>query len=423
MKENSPDLDEHLKLTRRYFLGLGAAGLAGLGASGLAAGESGPEAEMERALARLEYLTPERKFGNVGRGKPPPHKHPEEKLRAVGLTRETWQLEVVPDPETDAKLENPLSRERGNALDWNGLMKLAEKHAVSFLQVITCLNMESPLGTGLWEGVPLREVIWMARPVKNIRRVFYHGYHNDDPKQLFQSSLPVGRVLEDPPGMPPVILCYKLNGQWLTPVRGGPVRMVVPDAYGFKSVKWLNRVVLSNLFHANDTYAGGNNDIDSSLKTFARFIGCPRKAPPNKPLVVTGLAQVGISGLSRVQVWLHPSGSPLPEGDPHFTRGNWKDAEILPPPKQWGGDLPGDLPGGRLPGAPFGFNPATGRPKEWPLWNTIAHWAVALPGAPPGEYDLRCRTIDRAGHAQPMPRPFRKGGRNDIQKVTIRIEE
>ena len=77
--------------------------------------------------------------------------------------------------------------------------------------------------------------------------MFYHGYHNDDPKQLFRSSLPVGRVLEDHDGLPPVILCYKLNGEWLDAERGGPVRVVVPEAYGFKSVKWLTRVVLTNL--------------------------------------------------------------------------------------------------------------------------------------------------------------------------------
>ena len=82
-----------------------------------------------------------------------------------------------------------------------------------------------------------------------------------DPAQLFQSSLPVSRVLEDAPGTPPVLLCYKLNDEWLSPIRGGPVRVLVPDAYGFKSIKWLNRVVLSNLFHANDTYAEKNNDI------------------------------------------------------------------------------------------------------------------------------------------------------------------
>jgi DMSO/TMAO reductase YedYZ molybdopterin-dependent catalytic subunit len=63
---------------------------------------------------------------------------------------------------------------------------------------MTCLNIGCPLGMGLWEGVPLREIVWLTRPRENLRRVFYYGYHNDDPKQLFQSSLPVGRELVAP---------------------------------------------------------------------------------------------------------------------------------------------------------------------------------------------------------------------------------
>ena len=121
---------------------------------------------------------------------------------------------------------------------------------------------------GIWEGVPLRKILWMTQPVKDLRRVFYHGYHNDEPTQLFRSSLSVNRILEDPFDIPPVIVCYKLNGNWLTSERGGPVRMVVPEAYGFKSIKWLNRIVLSNLSHSNDTYAQQNNDVDSPIKTF-----------------------------------------------------------------------------------------------------------------------------------------------------------
>src|SRR2546421_437033 len=136
----------------------------------------------------------------------------------------------------------------GTALDFDGLLKLGEAHAVHFAKVMTCLNIGCPLGMGVWEGVPLREVVWLTRPRENLRRVFYHGYHNDDPKQMFRSSLPIGRVLEDPDGVPPVVLCYKLNGHWLDARRGGPVRVVVPEAYGFKSVKWLTDVVLTNLF-------------------------------------------------------------------------------------------------------------------------------------------------------------------------------
>ena len=171
----------------------------------------------------------------------------------------------------------------------------------------------------------------------NVRRVYYWGYHNDDPKQLFRGSLPISRVLEDPFDLPPVILCYKLNGRWLEPARGGPVRMVIPEAYGFKNVKWLTHVALTNLYHANDTYALENNDIDSPLKTCPGKLSVPDKVKSNTPIPVTGWAQCGISGLAKVQTWVQRSDTPWPSDDPYFTRAPWVDARILPPPAQWGG--------------------------------------------------------------------------------------
>ena len=134
----------------------------------------------------------------------------------------------------------------------------------------------------------MRDVIWLAKPVTNVRRVFYYGYHNDDPEQRFQSSLPIGRVLEDPPGEHPVILCYKLNNQWLSPENGAPVRVIVPDAYGNKSVKWLQKIVLTNEFKANDTYAGWNNDTASHSKTYARFLHVPEKVATGQPVADHG---------------------------------------------------------------------------------------------------------------------------------------
>jgi hypothetical protein len=253
--------------------------------------------------------------------------------------------------------------------------------------------------------------------VTNIRRVFYYGYHNDDPEQRFQSSLPIGRVLEDPPGQHPVILCYKLNDQWLTPRGGAPVRMVVPDAYGNKSVKWLQRIVLTNEFKANDTYAGWNNDTVSHSKTFARFLHVPREYPEGRPIPITGLAQVGMSGLSKVQYFVQRKGTEPVDGDPHFTRADWNDAQCLPPPEDWGGGLPD----GKLPPTPRQIDTKTGKPLTWPLRDTILHWAALLPGLSAGEYVIRCRTIDANGVAQPLPRPFPKSGANGIQSQRITV--
>ncbi len=408
---------QHVDLTRRYFVQLGAAGLAGLCCSPLWGKDPHAKDALQEAVARLEYLTRAGEFQIVSRGKPRPDKLTSEKRLEVGLDRQTWQLEVTADPQSNAQVENPLTRQRGNAIDWPQLMQLAAERAVRFMKVMTCTNIGQPLGMGLWEGIPMRDIIWLAKPVTNVRRVFYYGYHNDDPDQRFQSSLPIGRVLEDPPGEHPVILCYKLNDTWLEPENGAPVRVIVPDAYGNKSVKWLQQIVLTNESQANDTYATWNNDTVSHTKTYARFIHVPEQAAPDQPIPITGLAQVGMSGLSKVQVALQCEGESSDQEDPHLQRGPWQDAEILPPPREWGGGLPS----GQLPAVPRQINPADGQPRQWPLRDTIVHWAILLPGLQSGKHTVRCRTIDANGIAQPMPRPFPKSGANQIQSQVITV--
>jgi DMSO/TMAO reductase YedYZ molybdopterin-dependent catalytic subunit len=293
-------------------------------------------------------------------------------------------------------------------------LKLGEQHAVRFPKVMTCLNIGCPLGMGLWEGVPLREVIALAQPREDVRRVFYYGYHNDAQDQMFRSSLPLGRVLEDYFDLPPVILCYKLNGEWLDSQRGGPVRVVVPEAYGFKSIKWLSHVVLSNIAHANDTYANGNNDLDSPLKSFAATLLVP-KPKAGEPIVVTGYAQVGISGLTKVQTWLSPADEDWPSDDKYFLKAPWADAKILPPPEKWK-----NLPDESIPAATHGFDDR-GRPRTWPMRLAKAHWIAVLPPQPAGEYSFRCRTVDEKGIGQPLPRPMRKSGHAAIETVTIKV--
>jgi DMSO/TMAO reductase YedYZ molybdopterin-dependent catalytic subunit len=371
--------------------------------------------ELAEAVAKIEpYFTSPAKFQDVSRGNPVPHRLPEAKRKEVGLTQDSWFLEIVSDADSPATIGQQFTREKNTALDFKTLLKMGEKNTVRFAKVMTCLNIGCPLGMGVWEGVPLRDLVWLAKPTANLRRIFFHGYHNDDPKQIFRSSLPAGRVFEDYDDLPPVLVCWKLNGRWLTPERGGPVRIVVPEHYGFKSIKWFNRLTLSNGAAANDTYISGNNDVDSPLKTFAAILDFPKKIAPDAPIPVTGYAQCGIAGLAKVQVWVNPKDKPWPADDPYFTTAPWADAHILPPPKDWGGDFP---EGFSLKGV-MGFDDA-GKPRQWPMRLAKAHWAALLPGLAAGEYVLRCRTIDAKSQAQPMPRPFKKSGRCDIEEMKL----
>jgi DMSO/TMAO reductase YedYZ molybdopterin-dependent catalytic subunit len=408
-KEIDNFLLAHREVTRRYFLRLGLGGAAALKVwPSHGAGVESPE--LAAAIQNLEpYFTAPDQFRDVSRGKPLPHSLSEAKKEEVGLTRESWKLEVISDPDNPCSMRRALTKKEGTALDFKALLKLGEKHSVRFAKVMTCLNIGCPLGMGIWEGVPLREIIWLVQPRENLRRVFYYGYHNDDPEQMFRSSLPIDRVLEDPFDLPPVILCYKLNGEWLTSERGGPVRVVVPEAYGFKSIKWLSHVVLSNLFHANDTYADGNNDVEGWLKTFASTLSIPREVKRGEPIPVTGYAQVGLQGLAKVQVSMRSNAD---EG----TLEQWSDAQILPPPKEWG-----HLPENKVPAGTLGFGAESGRPTAWPMRLAKVNWAVLLTGVAAGEYTFRCRTVDEKGFAQPMPRPFRNSGQAAIETIDIKV--
>ena len=406
----------HAAVTRRFFIRQAGAGMATIGSLKLFADPTAAADTFSKHLAALQYLTPSEEFRNVERHKPLPYKLPLEKRREVGLERETWKLEVIADPDSNSRLRKPLTKKKGTALDFPGLMALAEKNKARFLKVMTCNNIGNPLGMGLWEGVPLRDVIWLAQPDRNVRRVFYRGYHNNKPNQIFQSSLPIGRVLEDPPGEQPVILCYQLNGKPLPGQRGGPVRIIVPDAYGFKSIKWIQQIFLTNHYQANDTYAEQNNDIDSKMKTYARFLHSPKKVEAGEPIPVTGVAQAGQSGLTKVQVWLHDAKQSLPRGDRYYTTADWKDAEVLNPGPAWADHLPTKP----APAIPHQID-ANGNPVSWPLRNTLTHWAALIPSVPKGKYELRCRTIDQNGVAQPMPRPFQKSGGNAIQMEAVRV--
>ena len=89
-------LDEHLDCTRRYFLRCGGAGLMTLHSLSCLADAQQHDPQLQKTLAALEtWLTLPTDFRDVSRGKPKPHSIPIEQKKEVGLTRDTWKLEVV----------------------------------------------------------------------------------------------------------------------------------------------------------------------------------------------------------------------------------------------------------------------------------------------------------------------------------------
>jgi DMSO/TMAO reductase YedYZ molybdopterin-dependent catalytic subunit len=361
------------------------------------------------ALAGLRFLRP----GNTGPGGYDSLKG--EDLIKARLTPESWQVEIIGE---GVEIEKPRKFDDNTALDYATLLELGKKHSVKFVKAMQCRGYNCPQGHAVWEGVPLREVIRLLGKVGNALRVDFSGYHDkENPKIRYHAvSASYTQAMENAPGDPPIILAYRLNGAPIPVLRGGPVRVIVPFAYGFKNVKSLQRLKLTSDTKPLNTYGG---DPDSYLKTMAWSEGATTFRA-GVPITFSGAAVCGLAGLKRVEYWLRPdSGTDgkLSDDDPAWKTATWQPCVIVPPPTDW----QTHLPAGISPKELWGFDPETGKPKEWPLRYSLAMWTATLPDLKAGTYELRVRSVDQSDFAQPEPRPQQRSGKNAIQCKIIKV--
>lgn len=101
-----------------------------------------------------------------------------------------------------------------------------------------------------WTGVRLADVLERAGVQDHAVEIILEGadkgtFTEPNPKTPgtihYARSLPIQKA-----SRPEVILAYQMNGQDLPPDHGFPVRAVIPGWYGMASVKWLNRVIVTD---------------------------------------------------------------------------------------------------------------------------------------------------------------------------------
>jgi DMSO/TMAO reductase YedYZ molybdopterin-dependent catalytic subunit len=115
------------------------------------------------------------------------------------------------------------------------------------------------VGTAEWTGVPLSILLDRAGVRANACEVILEGADGgmiEDPKSppgklQFARSIPLEKARAD------VVLAYKMNGGNLPPEHGFPVRAIVPGWYAVASVKWLQRIVVTD-----QTFTGYYQTID-----------------------------------------------------------------------------------------------------------------------------------------------------------------
>lgn len=82
-----------------------------------------------------------------------------------------------------------------------------------------------------WEGVSATHVLAVVKPLPAARHVIFHSYDG----YTTNVALPVF-------GDTDVLLAHGWEGKPITTDHGGPVRVIIPKFYFWKSAKWVNRI-------------------------------------------------------------------------------------------------------------------------------------------------------------------------------------
>lgn len=132
--------------------------------------------------------------------------------------REQWRLEI-----------GGLVRHRVS-LSYDQLLRLPRSEQTSTFHCVTGWTVQDVR----WAGVRLQHVLDLAKPLAQAKAIRF-----DSMEIPYNDSLTLEQAQ-----LPDVMLAYELDGQPLSRPHGAPVRVVIPEMYGYKGVKWLGRMEL-----------------------------------------------------------------------------------------------------------------------------------------------------------------------------------
>jgi DMSO/TMAO reductase YedYZ molybdopterin-dependent catalytic subunit len=110
-----------------------------------------------------------------------------------------------------------------------------------YQKVITLHCIEGWSVKILWEGFLLKDLLNEAGITPEAVNVIFYAYDG------YSTSLPLNYILEKN-----ILIAYKMNGLTLPPERGFPFELVAESKYGYKWIKWITAIELSD----NTNYTG-----------------------------------------------------------------------------------------------------------------------------------------------------------------------
>ncbi|HSA38423.1 MAG TPA: molybdopterin-dependent oxidoreductase [Methanoregula sp.] len=129
-----------------------------------------------------------------------------------------------------------------------------------YTKVVTLSCVEGWDVTILWEGVQIRDLIRHAGPDPRANTVVFTAHDG------YTTSFPLGYLMDRD-----IIMAYRMNNVTLPEERGYPFQLVAEDKWGYKWIKWIEKVELTD----DPTYRGyweqrgysNNGDLDKSYSS------------------------------------------------------------------------------------------------------------------------------------------------------------
>ena len=131
----------------------------------------------------------------------------------------------------------------------------------TYAKVVTLHCVEGWSVDILWEGVLVRDLIGEAQPTPDATVVIFHAYDG------YTTSLPIDYIMGNE-----IVLAHKMNDVLLPPERGAPFQLVAESKWGYKWIKWITKVELSDDSDYRGYWEsrGYSNDADEDAFFFDR---------------------------------------------------------------------------------------------------------------------------------------------------------
>jgi DMSO/TMAO reductase YedYZ molybdopterin-dependent catalytic subunit len=289
---------------------------------------------------------------------------------APSLTRESWEMKIEGFQNGDVAA--PLT------IRYADLMAARDAGSeITILKTLGCV-LESPLrltptgymGNAYWTGVPLKLFLDRAGLNPGIMRLLVFGA--DD----FSNNIVMERITKsDEQGLIQPLLVYQMNGQPLTPEHGFPVRLIMQEGFGYKNVKWINRIVATRNDFESGTYQDQGFVDDGIMRVTSRSTNVREGTTLTSGMVeISGFAVSGFAPVKGVEVSI--DNGPFAPAE-IVSLGEIQQSESLPPSIE---QIRAKLP--------------------FPYRGVWARWRFAW-SAPAGKHRIAIRAADAAGNVQP----------------------